>query len=223
MPSGREDRGGKTSWAYRGITVHHGATVNWQAITAISSVVQALIFLIAAVVALWQVAVSISTRQMTGFLRLIDELERGSGRHTRQFFAIHRLELANLAQDGNFRKLNHFLTKQTRSSGQPLSLSMVLDDFAALEHVAMLCIHGMLPVKLERIYFATIVVRTWPNIRPVVIMMRRERGAPYMQHFEAMYQLCINGTIYKWNYRRLKKREARRLLANSKQAVLSGS
>jgi hypothetical protein len=62
-----------------------------------------------------------------------------------------------------------------------------------------------------------------PNIHPVVSMLRRERGAPYMQHFETLYRLCIRGRIYRWNYRSVKKREARKLLAASKLAVAQDS
>ena len=93
------------------------------------------------------------------------------------------------------------------------------DDLTKLEYAAMLCLHGMLPIKLERTYFTTVVVLTWPYIEPAVLMLRRERGVQYLQHFETLYRLYASGAIYKGGYARAKKREANRMILVSKSVV----
>jgi hypothetical protein len=195
-------------------------SANWAAISAVATAVQALVVIVGAALALWQLRESLTARQMAGFLRLIDELERGSVQQTRRFFATYRRDVCKVTESGSVQILDKFLRRKTRRWQQPLSLSKVRDDFSALEHVAMLCLHGMLPVRLERTYFTTIVAITWPNIECVVLLLRKERGLPYLQHFEALYRLYTSGAIYQRNYTRARKREAQRLLLVSKSVVV---
>ena len=194
--------------------------MSWEAISGISSAVQTVIIFVAAVLALWQLRESLTARQMSGFLRIIDELEHASTRQTRRFFATHRSEIAEIAKGGSLDRLDRFIRRRTRSSAEPLSLVKVQDSFASLEHIAMLSLNSMLPAKLEQAYVPTIVVRTWPNIKPVVLMLRRELGAPYLQHFEALYEVCISGAIYQRNYGHVSRHAVRRMMANSKSFAL---
>ena len=195
--------------------------MNWNEVSAISTTIQAIVVIAAAALALWQLQESLTARQMAGFLRLIDELESGTVQQTRRIFNAHQKDVRQIAGTGNLQDLDKFLTRKTRRWQQPLSLGIVRDDLTKLEYAAMLCLHGMLPIKLERTYFTTVVVLTWPNIEPAVIMLRSERGMKYLQHFETLYRLYESGAIYQGGYARAKKREASRMILVSKSVVVT--
>jgi len=196
-------------------------SLNWNEISAIATAVQALVVIAGATLALWQLREALTARQMTGFLRLIDELEQGTVQQTRRFFNAHRQDICKVAESGNLGELDEFLIRNTRRSQEPLSLGKVRDDFTRLEYTSMLCLNGMLPVRLERTYFATVVALTWPDIECVVLLLRRERGLQYLQHFETLYRLYTSGVIYRRGYSRVRKREARRMLFASKSVVVT--
>jgi len=195
--------------------------VNWNEVSAISAAIQAVIVTTAAVLALWQLQEALTARRLAGFLRLMDELESGTVQQTRRFFNSYHKDVCRIAATGSLRDLDKFLTRKTRHGQQPLSLGSVRDDLTKLEYTAMLCLHGMLPIELERTYFTTVVVLTWPNIEPVALMLRKDRGAQYLQHFEALYRLYSSGAIYRRGYLRLRKREASRLMLVSKSVVVA--
>jgi hypothetical protein len=196
--------------------------MNWDEVGAISAAVQAIIVIAAAALALWQLQEALTDRRMAGFLRLMDELESGTVQHTRRFFNTYHDDVRRIADTGDLQELDKFLVHKTRRGEQPLSLGKVRDDLTKLEYTAMLCLHGMLPIKLERTYFTTVVVLTWPYIEPVVLMLRQARGAQYMQHFEALYRLYVSGAIYRRGYARSRKSEAGRLMLVSKSVVVAG-
>jgi hypothetical protein len=193
---------------------------NWNEISAIATAAQTLIVIVGAAFALWQLREASTARQMAGFLRLMDELEQGTVQQTRRFFSSYQRDVSRIASIENLQALDKFLTRTTRRWPQPLSLGRVRDDLARLEYTAMLCLHGMLPLKLERTYFTTVVTLTWPDIESVVLLLRRQRGLQYLQHFEALYRLYTSGTIYQHGYARARKREVRRLLLVSKSVVV---
>jgi hypothetical protein len=192
---------------------------SWNEITAIATGVQALVVIVGSALALWQLRLALTARQMGGFLRLIDELEQGTVQETRRFFSAHQGDVRRIAQSGSIETLDKFIRRNTRKSKQQLSMSTVRDDFTRLEYAAMLCLNGMLPLKLERTYFTTVVALTWPDIQSTVLLLRKTRGNQYLQHFEALYLLYTSGAVYRRNYTRLRKREAQRLLLASRSIV----
>jgi hypothetical protein len=192
---------------------------SWNEITAIATGVQALVVIVGSALALWQLRLALTARQMGGFLRLIDELEQGTVQETRRFFSAHQGDVRRIAQSGSIETLDRFIRRNTRKSKQQLSMSTVRDDFTRLEYAAMLCLNGMLPLKLERTYFTTVVALTWPDIQSTVLLLRKTRGNQYLQHFEALYLLYTSGAVYRRNYTRLRKREAQRLLLASRSIV----
>jgi hypothetical protein len=197
--------------------------MNWNEVSAISTAVQTLVVIAAAALALWQLREVLADRRMAGFLRLMDELESGTVQQTRRFFNSYQANVRQIAEAGNLQDLDKFITRKTRRWEQPLSLGRVRDDLTKLEYTAMLCLHGMLPIKLERTYFTTVVVLTWPYIEPVILMLRRDRGVQYMQHFEALYRLYVTGAIYRGSYASSRRREASRLMLVSKSVVVTGN
>jgi hypothetical protein len=196
--------------------------MDWNEVSAISTAVQAIIVIAAAALALWQLQEALTARRMAGFLRLMDELESGTVQQTRRFFNTYQEDVRQIADTGNLQELDKFIRRKTRRWQQPLSLGSVRDDLTKLEYTAMLCLHGMLPIKLERTYFTTVVVLTWPYIEPVALMLRQARGVQYMQHFEALYRLYSSGAIYRGGYARSRKREASRLMLVSMSVVVAG-
>jgi hypothetical protein len=194
--------------------------VNWDEINAISGAVQAIVVIVAAALALWQLRAALTERQTAGFLRLMDELESGTVQQTRRFLATFHADIARIARSGDLRELDKFISRKTRRWQYPLSLGEVRDDLTKLEYVAMLCLDGMLPIRMERTYFATVVALTWPNLKPVVFMLRQTRGEQYLQHLEALYRLYTSGAIYQRHYNRRRRREARRMVSVSKNVVI---
>lgn len=194
--------------------------MNWNEVSAISTAVQALVVIIAAAFALWQLREALTSRQMAGFLRLIDELESGTVQQTRRLFITFHEDILRIAKTNDLRELDRFISHETRRWQHPLSLGQVRDDLTKLEYAAMLCVEGMLPIRLERAYFTTVVALTWPYLKPVALMLRQARGAQYMQHFEALYGLYTSGAIYQRRYIHARKREARRMVLMSKSVVV---
>jgi hypothetical protein len=194
--------------------------VNWDEISAISTAVQAVVVIVAAAFALWQLREALTARQMAGFLRLMDELENGTVQYTRRFLVTFHEDLVGIAESGDLRKLDRFISGKTRRWEHSLSLGQVRDDLTKLEYAAMLCLDGMLPIRLERTYFTTVVALTWPYLKPIALMLRQVRGVQYLQHFEALYGLYTSGVIYRRRYSRARKRETRRMVMVSKSVVV---
>jgi hypothetical protein len=194
--------------------------VSWNEVAAISTAVQAVVVIVAAALGLRQLRESLTTRQMAGFLRLMDELENGTVQQTRRFFITFNKDVLKIARSGDLRELDRFMSRTTRRWEHPLSLGQVRDDLTKLEYAAMLCLDGMLPIRLEQTYFATVVALTWPYLEPIVLMLRQARGAQYLQHFEALYELYTSGAVYQRRYTRARKREARRMILVSKSVVV---
>jgi hypothetical protein len=194
--------------------------VNWNEVSAISTAVQAVVVIVAAALALWQLREALTARQLTGFLRLMDELENGTVHQTRRFFITFHEDVLKIARSSNLQELDRFISHKTRRWQHPMSLGQVRDDLTKLEYTAMLCLDGMLPIRLERTYFTTVVALTWPYLKPVVLMLRQARGPQYLQHFEALYGLYTSGAIYQRRYTRARKREARRMILMSKSVVV---
>jgi len=193
--------------------------VDWDEINAISSAVQAVVVVIAAGFALWQLRAARTERQTAGFLRLMDELEGGTVQQTRRFFSSFHQDVLKISRSSDLEKLNRFILRKTRRWQQPLSLGQVRDDLTKLEYAAMICLDGMLPIRLEQNYFTTVVALTWPSIESTVLMLRQARGAQYLQHFEALHKLYTSGTVYQRHYKRARRKEARRMALVSKSVV----
>jgi hypothetical protein len=194
--------------------------VNWNEVSAIATVIQAVVVVIAAALALWQLQESLTERQLTGFLRLMDELESGTVQQTRRVLRMFHEDITKIARSGDLEELDRFISRKTRRWQHPMSLGQVRDDVTKLEYAAMLCLDGMLPIRLERTYFATVVALTWPYLKPVALMLRQARGAQYLQHFEALYEIYTSGAIYRRRYTRVRKRHARRMVLMSKSVVV---
>lgn len=194
-------------------------SLNWNAISAAATVIQTLVVVTGVIIALWQLREALTERKMTAFIRLMDELERGSITQTRRFFATHQHEISKVVESGNLQVLDKFIKRKTRGY-EELSMNRIQEDLYALEHVAMLCLYGMVPARLEQIYFTTIVASAWPNIECIVLLQRKKFGVVYLQHLEALYRLYTSGAVYQDSYNRARRQEAQRLLQASKEFVL---
>lgn len=195
----------------------------WTAISTISSVVATTLVVVAAWTALRQFKESLATRQLQGILGFIEQLQSTSVRSTRRLLRRHRTEISEILAGSHWsERLDAFLRENGNATGGAASLSELHRDLAALEFVAVLSLHGKIPVGLERTYLAPTIISYWEAIEPVVRATRAAAGVfrpIYLQHFESLVRLAASGDLYSRRVEAIKSREIDRLTKQSKIAT----
>jgi hypothetical protein len=166
--------------------------MNWEALNAVSGTVSTAVVLIGTLVALRQLREVLQARHLQAVLGMMQQLESRSVRATRRFLGLHREHLARICLGNNWTtELDDAI--QQLSSGR-IDIEKIRDDLAILEYVALLALHGMIPVSMASTYFLPIVVNAWADIAPIVQAQRRTMGSRiYLQHFECLYILAVSG------------------------------
>ena len=192
----------------------------WQSVEAISSAVGTIVLIIASWIALRQWRESLSARQIQGALALIEQLQQGSTRETREYLLRHHDKMLHIAAGPRpLERLDKFIRRNSRD-GTPRSLVEVRKNLAVLEFVAILCLNGQLPIDFERSYLAPIMARYWEAAEPIVIAIRKSRGSEiYLQHVEALVTLLRDGRLFQRRAASSKKMELKRVEQQSKSAT----
>ena len=195
--------------------------ISWEAVSAISSILGTVLIVIAAWIALGQLKESAASRRLQGILGFVEHLQSGEVRGARRFLWSHRAEIRKIvAGDDWAKELNAFLRANGEAEGGPTSLVEVHNNLATLEFVAVLSLHGNIPIRLERAYLAPMIAGDWPVIEPIVQAIRRGGGdGIYLQHLESLVKLAADGSLYDKRVATLKKREVQRLIEQGRMGV----
>jgi hypothetical protein len=104
--------------------------------------------------------------------------------------------------------------------GEVESVSQIKLHLAHVEYSAVLCLNGMMPIEMERAYYAPIVVDLWPVTLAIVKNIRRTTGSSvYLQHLESVYELTASGALYTKDIDKIKGEFLDRLIERSRRAV----
>jgi hypothetical protein len=197
--------------------------MSWAAISAVSSVVATTLVVVAAWIALRQFKESLAARQLQGIMGFVEQLQSTSVRSTRRLLKRHRTEILTILTESHWsEKLDSFLREKGSTAGGATSLSELHKDLAALEFIAVLSLHGKIPIRLERAYLAPVIISYWEAIEPVVRATRAGAGffrPIYLQHFESLVELAASGDLYSRRVEAIKSREIDRLIKQSKIAT----
>jgi hypothetical protein len=195
---------------------------SWQSVEAVSSAVGTIVLIVAAWIALRQWKESLSTRQIQGALALVEQLQEGSTRETREYLQRHHDKILQiLSGPSPLERLDRFVKRNGRS-GTPHSLVEVRKNLAVLEFVAILCLNDQLPAELERSYVAPTMVRYWEVAEPIVTAIRASRGNKvYLQHVEALVTLLRDGRLFGRRATSSKKIELKKIEQQSRSATIA--
>jgi hypothetical protein len=147
-----------------------GAIMNWEAITAISTVVATMVILITAVFAIMQLIEMKQSRRLDGFMRLFDELSSPEARENRAFIYNH------LPTDPSQLRVEHFL-----------KIDEVLSSF---DRAMIYMEQGQMETHFVLDTYGEIFLRVWETLHPIVLYERGRRGGYYRQRTEALVDLA---------------------------------
>jgi hypothetical protein len=183
--------------------------VPWDALSAIATAIQALVVIIAAVVAVYQWQEALAARRLQGSEGTIEALLAPSLRSNLDFLQEHQEDLAKMAlADDGMTKLKDLISKAGEDG--PGNLANLRRDLAVLEFVSVLSFNQMIPPSLEQAYLAATLRRYWVDAMPLVRIMRKALGNDlYLQHFEALVELAGEDDFYN-NRKAGKKKNAKR-------------
>jgi hypothetical protein len=195
--------------------------ISWEAVSAISSMLGTVLIVIAAWIALSQLKESAAARRLQGIIGFIEHLQSGEVRGARRFLWRHRAEIGKILEGEDWTKeLNAFLRTNGGAEDGPTSMTEVRNNLATLEFVAVLSLHGNIPIPLERAYLAPMITGYWPVIEPIVQAIRRGSGdGIYLQHLESLVKLAADGSLYDKRVATHKKREVHRLIEQGRIGV----
>ena len=196
--------------------------ISWQSVEAVSSAVGTIVLIVAAWIALRQWKESLSTRQIRGALALVEQLQEGSTRETREYLRRHQEKMLRILSEPNpLERLDRYI-KRNSSDGGPRSLVEVRKNLAVLEFVAILCLNNQLPTELERSYLAPTIVGYWEAAEPIVTAIRASRGNKvYLQHVEVLVTLLRDGRLFQRRVTSSKKMELKKIEQRSRSATLA--
>src|SRR4051812_34175775 len=190
--------------------------INWDAVSAISSVTGTVLVIGAAWIALRQFKESSSTRQVQSIMGLIDQFQSSSARSMRAFLNSRRTEILSfLSESDGLAKLDAYLQQHGPPSNGPASVTEVRHNVAVLEFIAVLSLSNNISSELERAYLAPVITSYWEAVRPIVGLIRLNPGDElYLQHLESLAQLIACGDLYRRGLTRAKQQRLRIIIQN---------
>jgi hypothetical protein len=194
----------------------------WQdTVGAVSTALGTSFVVVAAWIALRQWKESLSTRLVQGGMALINQLQEGSTRETRDYLLRNHVAISRiLAGPHPLERLDNYLN-QHNEDGAPASVHELRRNLATLEFIAILCLTNQLPRDLERSYLAPTIVGYWKAAEPVVVAVRARRGnTVYLQHVEALVSLAQTGKLFERRSISHKRKVVRRIERESESATL---
>lgn len=120
---------------------------NWDAVSALSSIVGTILILIAAGIAMWQIRESAAARQLEGFLGLMSHLQSSSIRKSRRWLRKNQEEIVSLLNDGPkpSERLDRYLQAFEGQTDAPRDVAELRQDLSVLEQLAALSLSGAIP------------------------------------------------------------------------------
>ena len=143
--------------------------MNWEAVTAISTVVATMVILFTAVFAIMQLIEMKQSRRLEVFMRLFDELSSPHARENRAYIYNH------LPADPSELKVEHFL-----------KIDEVLSSF---DRALIYMEQNQLEEQFVLDAYGEIFLRVWETLHPIILYERRRRGEYYRQRTEALVKL----------------------------------
>jgi hypothetical protein len=198
----------------------------WDAISAIAAVIQALVVVIAAWIALYQWREALATRRLQGSERTIEAFQSPSIRISRDFLRNRRQDIARITSREDCLRLLDDLLKEAKTQGEgPGSLADLRRDLAVLEFVAVLSLNQMIPPSLEQAYLAPTLLQYWRDAETIVPAMRQSPGNElYLQHLEGLVELVVQSDFYVGSRaRRLKAAKRKELIQRSRRAAMGSA
>ena len=195
--------------------------MNWDMVSAMSSVSGTVLVTVAAWIALRQFKESSATRQVQSIIGLVDQLQSSSARSMRAFLEKRRAELLSiLNQPDGLAKLDAYLQQHGPSGNGPSSVAEIRQNAAVLEFIAVLSLSNNISTELERAYLAPVIISHWEAIRPIVGLIRSNRGDElYLQHLESLAELIVRGDLYRGGLARAKQQRLRLIIQNGRTAI----
>ena len=138
----------------------------WEAISAISSLIQTVVIIITVIFAVWQIRQTNRSHKLDVFIRLFDELSSPSSRKNRAF--IYSLK---------GRDPSHLTTEEFLSIDEVLS---------SLDRVWILIQNGQLEKEFVYDTYGEIFLKLWGVLQPIVLHERGRRGSYYRQRTESL-------------------------------------
>ncbi|ROO51173.1 hypothetical protein EDC02_6041 [Micromonospora sp. Llam0] len=197
--------------------------MDWNAVSAISSLVATVSVIIALAIALRQLRESSIGRKGQSALALIGDLQSSQVRLIRDELLVHSNRLNKLAEScTDLGEVDSYLRANLRGLDKSeVTLVEVRRAMASLEFIAVLCLHNSMPIQFERAYLGPTLLRYWQSFRPVVMIVRRSRGdAIYLQHLEAVVGLIASGMLFSPGHRRHKRNAVARIVGQSRAGAI---
>jgi hypothetical protein len=138
----------------------------WEAISAISSLIQAIVIIITVIFAVLQIRQTNRSHKLDVFIRLFDELSSPSSRKNRVFiYSLQGREPSQLATE-------EFLT--------------IDEVLSSLDRIWILIQHGQLDNEFVYETYGEMFLKLWGVLQPIVIHERGHRGNYYRQRTESL-------------------------------------